>query len=600
MFKITVKIFKYLHELAIHCDKMYGKKTYNSWLRITIIIFCVAMISIPAGFTFPEVKSQNTEEEWPGIWTTKAPMPTKRHGIGAAVINDKIYVLGGWDLDTCEEYDPVTDTWTTKSPMPHNHGNPGVAVLNNKIYVIGGSKHGGNASAIDVYDPITDTWTTKEPMPFYRYSFGVGVVNDKIYKISSSASDLSANESVMEYDPITESWTQKAPMPIIRNGGIGVIVLDDKIYAIGGHDGDETRVYDPATDTWTIKTPMLRENAYFGTGVIDNRIHVIGGIAGAHETHDVYNPETDTWTESLSMPTGRQYLEVVVIDQTLFAIGGRIGGNIVQDVNEAFHLNGATEDFDNDGLTNLQEIENGTDPDNDDTDGDNLGDGFELVFSQTDPTLWDTNDNGIGDGLEFVSNQGYSGSMQSLGGGGTGMTISWENYLINMQTNSSVLEGEFDKEEQKLKIKVSGPDGTQGVTEMDIPIGLCDPEDIEIKLDDAIIDFEITQNATYYHIHVEYTHSTHDLTADFGHVSEEKWQGLLANYYLLALIISFVIILTLLILVIRNRGESEDVGVQELPPERLVVLLDKKHAEGKITDETYNDAKSLLEKYRSS
>ncbi len=40
--------------------------------------------------------------------------------------------------------------------------------------------------------------------------------------------------------------------------------------------------------------------------------------------------------------------------------------------------NDANEDSDNDGLTNLQEYQNGTDPQNKDSDGDGFSDGDEL------------------------------------------------------------------------------------------------------------------------------------------------------------------------------------------------------------------------------
>jgi len=50
-------------------------------------------------------------------WTRKADMPTPRWAHSSAVVNDKIYVIGGvssepnWKcLSTVEEYDPVTDT----------------------------------------------------------------------------------------------------------------------------------------------------------------------------------------------------------------------------------------------------------------------------------------------------------------------------------------------------------------------------------------------------------------------------------------------------------------------------------------------------------
>jgi len=387
-------------------------------------------------------------------------------------------------------------------------------------------------------------------------------------------------------------------MPV-RSELLGVTVLDNKVYAIGGSTGDETQVYDPAIDNWTIKTPMLRANYWFGIGVINNKIHVIGGSAGAGETHDMYDPIINTWIESISMPTGRSALAVGIINNILFAIGGRIGsapGGIPNNVNEAFYLDGANDDFDNDGLTNIQEVQNCTDPDNDDTDGDNLGDGFELIFSKTDPTDWDTNNNSIGDGLEFIQSQGYTGSMQSLSSHWIGMTISWENYLIYIQTSSSVLEGEFDKDEQKLEVKVSGPDGTQGITDIDVPVGLCEPEDIEIKLDGSSIDYTLTQNTTYYHIHIEYTHSIHILSTKFNQKNGEDSSSNYIN--LLVVLISISIIMIVLVSVIKTRKENGNIIETELPPEELLKLLEKEHADGEITDETYEDVKSFLEEYQ--
>jgi thrombospondin type 3 repeat protein len=43
-------------------------------------------------------------------------------------------------------------------------------------------------------------------------------------------------------------------------------------------------------------------------------------------------------------------------------------------------------DFDGDGLTNLEEFQNGTDPHNRDTDGDGYLDGDEVHNRHTDPT----------------------------------------------------------------------------------------------------------------------------------------------------------------------------------------------------------------------
>src|SRR4029077_9561668 len=58
------------------------------------------------------------------------------------------------------------------------------------------------------------------------------------------------------------------------------------------------------------------------------------------------------------------------------------------------------EDPDHDGLTNLQEFQNGTDPHNPDTDGDGLTDGQEVLVYGTSPALFSTDGTGISDGIE--------------------------------------------------------------------------------------------------------------------------------------------------------------------------------------------------------
>jgi len=61
----------------------------------------------------------------------------------------------------------------------------------------------------------------------------------------------------------------------------------------------------------------------------------------------------------------------------------------------------AGRDDDNDGLTNLEEYQHGTDPHNPDTDGDGLSDGDEVHKYRTDPLNPDTDGDGLADGEEI-------------------------------------------------------------------------------------------------------------------------------------------------------------------------------------------------------
>src|SRR5262249_12590832 len=98
-------------------------------------------------------------------------------------------------LNTLEIYDPVTNTWTAGAPMPTARGNLAAAVVNGKIYAIGGSgtytdfQAGTNVVAtfdalatVEAYDPATDTWSSA-PLGPGGTGLAAAAVNGKIYAI---------------------------------------------------------------------------------------------------------------------------------------------------------------------------------------------------------------------------------------------------------------------------------------------------------------------------------------------------------------------------------------------------------------------------------
>ena len=113
-------------------------------------------------------------------------MPTARSGLGVAVVDGKIYTIGGDNgnfLNTNEMYDPETDTWINKTSMPTPRAGFGIAVYQNKTFVFGGYGYiygsvPGYIGTTEVYDPVTDTWETKTSIPTLRENFCANVVND--------------------------------------------------------------------------------------------------------------------------------------------------------------------------------------------------------------------------------------------------------------------------------------------------------------------------------------------------------------------------------------------------------------------------------------
>jgi hypothetical protein len=161
-----------------------------------------------------------------GGWATKAPMPTARDTLAAVTFYDgKIYVIGGSSnsgpTSIVEAYDPATDSWSSRTPLPGAKSSAGAAVINGRIYVVGGDNR------LYAYDPFLDIWAELAPLPVGSAGHvAVGVVNGKMYV--SNGSDW-----MYCYDPATNTWTPKTPVTVTRSID-SFAVLNGKLYAVGG------------------------------------------------------------------------------------------------------------------------------------------------------------------------------------------------------------------------------------------------------------------------------------------------------------------------------------------------------------------------------
>jgi kelch-like protein 1/4/5 len=111
-----------------------------------------------------------------------------------------------------------------------------------------------------------------------------------------------------------DSWTSISPISQARSC-LGVVAVDNKIYAIGGimhHDvlTDMTEMYDSNTNTWTILEPIPTPRFNFGIVESQGKIYCIGGCT-IHENYtgmypcsinECYDIVTNSWSTKTATP----------------------------------------------------------------------------------------------------------------------------------------------------------------------------------------------------------------------------------------------------------------------------------------------------------
>jgi N-acetylneuraminic acid mutarotase len=200
-----------------------------------------------------------------------------------------------------EVYDPATNTWQTKASMPTPRADLCASVVNDKIYLTGGKRYSSaspyyiETDINEVYDPATDTWSTAAPLPTAVQGYASTVVDGSIYYLGgqrqpSSASNSAVVNSNQVYDVASNSWSKATPLKDVSSYGAAAVTggffAPQRIYYVGGYANNvfnsQTQVYNPSSNSWSYAETMPTSRAYLGVAVINDVLYAIGGFNGTN------------------------------------------------------------------------------------------------------------------------------------------------------------------------------------------------------------------------------------------------------------------------------------------------------------------------------
>ncbi len=128
-----------------------------------------------------------------GHWELGPALPFSVQMPGTATVNGKIYSIGGHSQEIeggsfrAEMFvlDPAAGKWEELEPMPSARESMGIAVLDGKIYAMGG-KGIDYSAATEVYDIEAGTWSSNTPLPAKCAWLDAAVVDGRIFAMGGA------------------------------------------------------------------------------------------------------------------------------------------------------------------------------------------------------------------------------------------------------------------------------------------------------------------------------------------------------------------------------------------------------------------------------
>nr|UZH44937.1 kelch-like protein [Carassius gibelio]WEX30322.1 Kelch-like protein 33-A [Carassius gibelio] len=314
--------------------------------------------------TFKEFKEVKSITSWPRIGAKKlydslleefcSSSSDVQSNFRAYMPKDALVLVGGERItDNFDKRRPCREMWFSNSLQNHvglvkkvewrmlgtlpvkprfSHG---VGVMRGKLYVVGGRHYYGKADTMNCtyrYDPIQNSWQRLTDMHERRGSFTLVVLNGKIYAIGGERDSGVNMESAEVYCPNTNSWSFVHPLDQALCCHAAT-VWNGTIFLSGGFNNQyqclsSMTLYHPERGS-TYLAEMTHDRALHCMETLGDRLYVAGGVSCNADGHlldqlacEVYNPVANSWSAIMPFPVPHVGSASAVLEGKVYVIGG--------------------------------------------------------------------------------------------------------------------------------------------------------------------------------------------------------------------------------------------------------------------------------------
>lgn len=183
-----------------------------------------------------------------GRWESVPTMPVARSAGGAAVLDGKVYLVGGVGmdgfLDVVHVFDPATGAYSEAAALPAPRDHLSVFADGGKVYALAGRENAGGAwddlETSEVYDPASDTWTALPPAPLGRGGQAGAPWRGLLPLFGGERIEgaFTVYDDAHAFDPARGEWVELPRLPSPRHG-MAAASWDGRVFLMGGASSDE-------------------------------------------------------------------------------------------------------------------------------------------------------------------------------------------------------------------------------------------------------------------------------------------------------------------------------------------------------------------------
>jgi uncharacterized repeat protein (TIGR01451 family) len=268
-------------------------------------------------------------------WEMLPAMSAQRTSLAAASLSDgKIYAIGGQSgataaLASVEAYDPASNTWAAAPSMPAARRDIRATVLNNTIYVPGG--YTGSATSNLMFAFNGTSWSQSPGTMNTAVNRAVVVSDPQTSRVLvfGGQAGFSSSSVTQAYTTTGSAWSVLAPLPVALDRAAGARI-GRKVYISGGYSGSANTnlyIYNLDTNTWSTGPAAPGPQIEAGGVAAGSRFCMVGGSSALASPEIAvtacYDTVTNTWGNLPNLNAGRLQLGVTAgYSGGIYAVGG--------------------------------------------------------------------------------------------------------------------------------------------------------------------------------------------------------------------------------------------------------------------------------------